>query len=90
MVEVNLGGYALPLVLSIVLSLIFKTIKFQDRWKAPIAIFCGISLGLVGLAYQGREWTIINIVDFVLYGFMTGAGAVGLYELSRSAIRPRE
>lgn len=87
--EVSFGGYALPVVLTVLLSFVYRVITVNDRWKAPLAIVCGIALGLVGLAYQGLPWTVVNIVDFVLYGFMTGAGAVGIYELQRAATRPR-
>lgn len=89
MTEVTFGGYALPLVLSIVLSMVYKVVSVGDRFKAPIAGLCGIGLGFIGMLYQGKPWTMVNAVDFGLYGFMAGAGAVGLYEISRSAIRPR-
>lgn len=87
--EVSFGGYALPVVLTVLLSFVYRVVTVSDRWKAPIAIVCGVALGMVGLAYQGLPWTVVNIVDFVLYGFMTGAGAVGIYEMTRSVTRPR-
>jgi hypothetical protein len=88
--EVTFGGYALPVVLSVILSLVYKVVpSIPDRWKAPIAVVCGIALGMVGVAYNGKPWTIVNVIDFGLYGLITGAGAVGLYELQRAAIRPR-
>lgn len=87
--EVSFGGYALPVVLTVILSFVYRVITVGDRWKAPIAVLCGIALGLVGLAYNELPWTVVNIVDFVLYGFMTGAGAVGIYEMTRSVTRPR-
>lgn len=87
--EVSFGGYALPVVLTVLLSFVYRVVTVGDRWKAPIAIACGIALGMVGLAYKGLPWSVVNIVDHVLYGFMTGAGAVGIYEMTRSVTRPR-
>ncbi len=89
--EVSFGGYAMPVVLSIILGLVFKfTGVIPDKWKALVSVVCGVGLGNLGLAYQGLPWSVVNIVDFSLYGLMTGAAAVGLYELQRTATRPRE
>jgi len=91
MEEITFGGYAMPVVLSIVLGFLFKlTGAIPDKWKACVAVVCGLALGNLGLAYQGLEWTTVNVVDFNLYGFMTGAAAVGLYELQRTVTKPRE
>jgi uncharacterized membrane protein YadS len=89
--EISFGGYAMPVVLSIILGLAFKfTGVIPDKWKALVSVSCGIGLGMLGIAYQGLEWSVVNVVDFGLYGLMTGAAAVGLYELQRTATRPRE
>jgi hypothetical protein len=45
-----------------------------------IAIGLGIVLGIVAMFYNGIQPIFKNIVDYVLYGFMAGAGAVGLWE----------
>lgn len=90
MEEVTFGGYAMPVVLSILLGFFYKvTGAIPDRWKSVVAVALGMALGNLGLAYRGLEWTIVNIVDFNLYGFMTGAAAIGLYELQRTATNPR-
>ena len=88
--EVELGGYALPVILSIILGLIYKfTGVIPDKWKALVSVICGMALGNLSLAYKGLDWTIVNIVDYNLYGLMLGASAIGLYELQRTATRPR-
>ena len=88
--EVSFGGYAMPVILSIILGIFYKfTGVISDKWKALVSCGLGVALGNLGIAYQGLEWTVVNIVDFSLYGLMTGAAAVGLYELQRTATRPR-
>jgi len=88
--EITFGGYAMPVVLSILMGVIFKVVPLADRWKAPLTILLGTGLGILGLAYAGKPWTLPFIVDYGLYGFMSGAGAVGLYEgVYRTATNPR-
>lgn len=89
--EVTFGQYGLPVVLTIFMGVIFKVIPIADRWKALLTIAVGTGLGILGLAYAGKPWTLPFIVDYALYGFMSGAGAVGLYEgVYRTATNPRE
>ena len=89
--EISFGGYAMPVVLSLILGLVYKfTGVISDKWKALASIGCGMILGNLGIAYAGLEWTVVNLVDYNLYGFMVGASAIGLYELQRTATKPRE
>ncbi len=86
--EISLGQYALPVILMVVLSLIYKMIGqdgddpnlISNRAKPLIAILIGVGLGIVGMFYNGLAATFNNIVDSTLYGFMTGCSAVGLWE----------
>jgi len=89
--ELTIGGFGVSVILYVALGLIYKAAadKVQDRFKALIAVLLGIGLGLVGLAYIGDTWTAKNVIDYLLRGFMAGAGSVGLYELQRTAINPR-
>ena len=90
--EVQFGQYALPVILSVLLSIIFKMAggSIGDRFKSLIAIVCGIALGIVGLFYTGEEpRTTAMWVDYIIYGFMSGAAAVGLYEATRAVAKPR-
>jgi len=88
--EVKLGQYALPAILMVILGVIYKMAEgIPDRWKPLIAMGVGVGLGLVALEYGKVAWTFTNAVDYILYGFMAGASAVGLYEMSRAVIKPR-
>jgi hypothetical protein len=87
MQEISFGQYALPVVLMIGLAFFYKLFDKSDgtsyipnRLKPLIAIGLGIVLGIVAMFYNGIQPIFKNIVDFVLYGFMAGAGAVGLWE----------
>ena len=92
MEEIKLGQYALPLLLTIILALIYKfvPIEFSDRYKALIAVFVGVGLSLLTVWYKGLGFDIVNVVDYGLYGLMVGASAVGIYELQRTVTKPRE
>jgi hypothetical protein len=88
----SLGKYALPVVLSVILGVIYKAIgpdRLGDRWKPLIACAVGMGLGFVVLIYNQMPWTPTNIIDGLLSGFMYGASAVGLYEVSRTYNNPR-
>lgn len=90
MEEVTFGKYAVPIILTVLLGLVYKfQPRIQDRWKSLIAVGFGIGLGLLAIPYKGFPWTVVNIVDHTIYGFMVGASAIGLYELQRSVKNPR-
>ena len=90
MEEVTFGQYGLPVVLTIIMGVSYKVVNIGDKYKALITIALGTGLGILGLAYAGKAWNVANVVDYALYGFMTGAGAVGLYEgVYRTAANPR-
>ena len=85
--EISLGQYALPVIMTVILALVYKSFEKADgtssinnRLKPWIAIWIGIGLGSINLFYGGGTATFKTIVDAVLYGVMTGASAVGLWE----------
>jgi len=87
MEEISFGQYALPVILMVGLAFFYKIFDKSDgtsyipsRLKPLIAISLGILLGIVAMFYNGIQPIFKNIVDYVLYGFMAGAGAVGLWE----------
>ncbi len=91
MEEVTFGQYSLPVLLTVLMGVIFKFIPIADRWKALLTIFVGTGLGILALAYAGKPWEVKFIVDYLLFGFMAGASAVGLYEgVYRTTANPRE
>jgi len=95
MQEVNFGQYALPVILMVILSFIYKVFgegdgsgAISNRAKPVIAICIGMALGVIGIFYNGVQLTFKNFVDYLLYGFMTGCSAVGLWEGFRATINP--
>jgi len=90
MEEIRLGQYALPVLITVILGLVYKiATAIPDRLKPVISVLIGIGLGLYAIEYAGKPWTLIIVTDYVLYGFMVGASAVGLYEISKT-VRKRE
>ncbi len=90
--SVEFGQYGIPVILTVILAIVYKylpAIKDNDKYKATIAVCVGIALGILAIPYKGLDWTIVNLVDHVLFGLMTGAAAVGLYELQRTVTKPR-
>jgi hypothetical protein len=90
--EVTLGQYTLPVLLTVILGIFYKILGegLGDRWKSLIALAVGLGLGMVAMVYNQTapyEWRVV--IDYGLYGLMSGAAAVGLYEVSRSVYRPR-
>ena len=89
--EVQFAQYSIPVILTVVLGLIYKTAgtRVSDRFKPLIAVLLGIALGIIGIGYKGLPWDMVNIVDHLIYGLMIGASSVGLYELQRTVTKPR-
>ena len=85
--EISLGQYAIPVLLMVILAIIYKfyegpegTSTLSAKGKCLAAILVGVALGLVALFYKGEPVTAQKIIDYALYGLMTGAAAVGLWE----------
>jgi multisubunit Na+/H+ antiporter MnhB subunit len=88
MEEIQFGAYALPVVLMVLLGLVYRITgeNIPNRWKSVIAIVAGCGLGLAGVAYNSQPWTAKVIIDYALYGFMQGAAAVGLWEVTTKGV----
>ena len=86
--EINFGAYALPVVLMVILGLFYRFVgtEVSNRWKSLIAVLAGVGLGMAGIAYAELAWTAKNVIDFGLYGFMQGAAAVGLWEVTTKGV----
>ena len=81
--DLTIGAFGASIVLSILLRLIYNTFAIGNRVKPWIAIALGIGLGIVALYYVGVPCSFQNMVDYILKGLMTGATAVGLYEITQ-------
>ena len=86
--EVNFGAYAMPVVLMVILAFFYRIVgtNVNNRWKSVIAIVAGVGLGIAGIAYNEQPWTAKFIIDYALYGFMQGAAAVGLWEVTTKGV----
>ena len=86
--EINFGTYALPVVLMVILALFYRIVgtEVSNRWKSVIAILAGVGLGVAGIAYNEQPWTAKIVIDYALYGFMQGAAAVGLWEVTTKGV----
>jgi len=87
----KIGQYGAPVLIMIFLQMFYKIVPgaVGDRWKSIVAAVFGTLLGVVAVFYNGEAFTVKAIVDYCLSGFMSGLAATGLYEVQRSAIRPR-
>jgi hypothetical protein len=84
--EVTLGQYSLPVLLSILLSIVYKFApdNLADKWKVLISVGAGTLLGLLGLFYNDIPLTAKNIIDYLLYGaFSVGCAATGIHQIQR-------
>lgn len=83
--EITIGAYSLPVILTVVLGMIYKAVpQIPDRFKPFIAAAFGIGLGVAAMYYNLKApFTVSNWIDYILYGFMMGASAVGLWEMQK-------
>ena len=90
--EANIGQYSLPFILTAFLGLLYKMTGtwIPDRFKPLIAAVFGTALGYVALIYSGKPQEGKVIIEYLLFGFISGLGAIGTYELARVAYKPRE
>jgi hypothetical protein len=82
-----IGAFGLPVILTIVLGMVYNAFpQVPDRAKPFIAAGCGIGLGILAMFYNTTPpFTYQAWIYHVLYGFLIGAEAVGLYEMSKRA-----
>lgn len=84
---VKFGGYALPFLMTGFLAVIYQFADFSDRIKNGIALALGVGLSILYLFYKGIEINIVNLVDYIIYGFLQGAASVGLWRTLNIQIR---
>lgn len=88
--EINLGQYAVPFLVTIFLAFAFKpfdkpdgTSSIPDWLKGYCAAIVGVLIGIVAMFYGGGQITFTTWVDFILYGFVQGTSAIGIFKLSQ-------
>ena len=86
--EMAIGAFGVSIIISIILRMIYNTINIPNKVKPWLAIAIGIGLGIVVMYYNLTPQGVVGfklVVDHVLGGFMTGATAVGMYEMTKKA-----
>lgn len=87
---IMLGPFGGSILLSVLLRMIYSTSAgdVNNRWKSWIAAALGIGLGIVAMYYNLEPDMAVTFqawVNNIAGGFVTGAGAVGFYEMTKKA-----
>lgn len=90
MQEISLGQYAIPFLITILLAFVFKPFDksdgssiLKDWQKGYIAAILGVAIGFVAMFYKGGVVTFTTWVDYILYGFVQGTSAIGIFKLAQ-------
>ena len=88
--EIQLGQYAIPFIITILLAFAFKpfdnidgTSRWPDWVKGYVAAALGVAIGIVAMFYKGVAPTFVSWVDYILYGFIQGTSAIGIFKLAQ-------
>lgn len=82
--ELQLGSIGISVLLSIVLRMVYGTWEVSSKAKPWIAVGVGMALSMVALYVTPSGTSAQTVVAFLVQGFMTGATATGLYEMTRT------
>lgn len=82
--ELQIGSFGLSILLSIILRMIYGTVEIPGRYKPWIAVFAGVGLALIAMVSLGVPYEAKSLINYITQGFMTGATATGLYEMTRT------
>lgn len=83
--EITLGSIGISILLSIALRMLYGTFEIANRWKPWIAVLLGMMLSALAMwVYAPAPITKVMIATFLVQGFMTGATATGLYEMTKT------
>jgi len=83
--ELALGSIGISVILSILLRMVYNTFSVPSKAKPWIAVSLGMALAIVALSTTGAAITSTLIVTYLVQGFLAGAAAVGLYEITKKA-----
>jgi len=82
----QIGSVGASIILSILLRMIYGSFVVGNKWKPWVAVFLGMCLAVVALFTVNRVPGYEIIVTYLVQGFMTGATAVGLYEMTKTRV----
>jgi hypothetical protein len=81
--DLQIGSFGLSVILSLVLRMIYGTWEIDNRYKPWIAVGAGMVLAFVAMYTAGVACEAKAIVSYCTQGFMTGATATGIYEMTK-------
>lgn len=81
--ELTIGSVGISVILSILLRMIYNTIEVPGKFKSWIAVGLGMCLALIGLYITNGAISGGTIAAYLVQGFMVGATATGLYEMTK-------
>ena len=83
--EITIGSIGISVILSIILRMIYQTWEVPSKAKPWIAVGCGMMFSGIALLVYYQSWTGVQVASYLTQGFMTGATATGIYEMTKSA-----
>jgi hypothetical protein len=81
--ELQIGSFGMSVVLSILLRLIYGTWEVDNRYKPWIAVLSGMALAFTAMYFSGIPCVGKTVLAYTTQGFMTGASATGIYEMTK-------
>ena len=86
--EITFGSVQVSLIITILLAIVYSHVpSLGNQWKILIALILGLGFGILKIPYDELPWTVVNVVNNLLQGFMVGASAVGLDQMRRNAVK---
>jgi hypothetical protein len=84
--DLQIGSVGVSIILSILLRMLYGTWEVSSRIKPWIAVALGMGLAFVVMVTTCplSQCGLKMIVSYMVQGFMTGATATGLYEMTKA------
>lgn len=85
--DLQIGSIGVSVILSILLRMLYGTWDVSNRVKPWIAVGLGMGLAaIVMLTTCTIDQCVFKVVvSYMVQGFMTGATATGLYEMTKTS-----
>lgn len=88
--EIQFGGVGATVIITLILMIFYNFLpEMKNKWKILIAVLCGLGFGMLKIAYDQLDWTVVNIVNNLFQGFLVGAGSIGLHQMQKNARMPK-
>lgn len=83
----QIGSVGISIILTILLKMLYNTFKIPKKAKPWIAVFIGMGLAAVVMLVNSVVFDAGNIATYAVQGFMVGATAVGVNELTKNKVK---